>query len=147
MRSNDVEYWDEKPDITEEVYKYSETFVHRFDGSNRRLDYSEESLIREISNEIDNYNEWDLTQTKARVYWAQVLAYFSTTLCKIFDGNCVGEFWKNNPGGSYYTFRVRLKGKYYNSEAVMARACDQQFNIVDWYKNLKKSLLYEKVKQ
>jgi hypothetical protein len=144
MRSNDVEYWDEKTDITEEVFRYSEKFVRRFDGCNRTLDYSEDSLIREISYEIDKYEEWDLTETKARVYWAQLLAYFSATLCRRFDGKCVGEFSKNNPGPSYYTFRVGLKNRYYNVEDVIGPACDRQFEFVGWYKNLKKNLLEDK---
>lgn len=132
--------WKDQPDITENVFVYSKAFVSRFKSSERTLDYSEASLLKEISYEIDNYDNWDLVEDDARVYWAQVLAYFSATLCTLFDGVCIGEFNKSNPGSSYYTFRIKFDKKMLNPEDVIGRACDKQFNLSEWYFDIKSKL-------
>jgi len=137
MRSNDAEYWNKQKEITEEVLEYSKTFVERFSLIDRKLDFSEESIVQEISYEINRYNEWDLKDSEARIYWVQLLAYFSATLCTIFKGKCLGEFPKDNPAGAYYTFRVGVNGRYLNVEDIIGRACDQQFDFVSWYKTLR----------
>lgn len=132
--------WKDKPDITEDVFEYSKEFTSRFANTDKVLDYSEASLLKEISYEIANYDNWDLTEDDARVYWAQVLAYFSATLCTLFDGVCIGEFDKLNPGWSYYTFRIKFKDKVLNAEDVIGRACDKQFDFTEWYLGIKTKL-------
>jgi hypothetical protein len=141
MWSNESEYWDKQPDITEEVFEYSKEFTRRFDGDEKTFDYSELSLTKAINEEIEQYDKWDLTQTEARIYWAQLLAYVAATLCRLFEGKCVGELYKNNPGPSYYCLRVKLHGKYYNIEDGIGRACDRQYEFVSYYEHLKHDVL------
>jgi hypothetical protein len=136
--------WKDKPDITESVFAYSKDFVSRYKNSERVFDYSEASLLKEVVYEIDNYDNWDLAEGDARVYWAQVLAYFSATLCTLFDGVCIGEFDKMNPGWSYYTFRIKFDTKILNPEDVIGRACDKQFDFSEWYFNIKSKLYNNK---
>lgn len=125
--------WKNEPVITEDVFEYSKTFIARFEHTERVFDYSEASLLKEIQYEIDHFEEWDLAEDEARIYWAQVLAYFSATLCSLFDGVCIGEFGKLNKAWSYYTFRVKFKDKLLNVEDVLGRACDKQFDFSKWY--------------